>query len=120
MVDTDDTGRAWSELTDELLELTGRLRTAYRTAAGEDGPSEEEITHALRTLGGAWSHLSGSVAIALEDPEVRGHLRRAAENLATAVTTTMADSSPDDAPRDPTDPAPPRSPADTEPSGPST
>lgn len=82
---------AWAELTDDLVALTERLRTAYREVADRSGPSEEEIRAALDTLAGAWRQVAGSVGAALGDEEVRAHLKAAAGSLVKAIGVTLAE-----------------------------
>jgi hypothetical protein len=90
--DRNDRGdESWTELTDELLALTNKLRTTYRRVADESGPTEEEIRRALGTLAGAWSQLAGSVSEAVADPEVRAHLRRAGGSFVSAVTAGLGE-----------------------------
>jgi len=84
----------WSELTDDLLGLTDRLRTTYRRAADESGPSEDQVRDALRTLAGAWNQLAGSVGTAIQDPEVKRHLKKAASSLVNAVGASLSELTP--------------------------
>lgn len=81
----------WSELTDDLLGLTDRLRATYRRAADESGPSEDQVRDALRTLAGAWNQLAGSVGTAIQDPEVKRHLKKAASSLVNAVGASLSE-----------------------------
>jgi hypothetical protein len=78
-------GDPWGDLTDDVVRLTEKLKSAYRRLADEEGPSEAEIRQALATLAGAWSQIARSVGAALEDDEVRTSFRQAASSLATAV-----------------------------------
>ncbi|MGH8911570.1 MAG: hypothetical protein ACRDVD_03585, partial [Acidimicrobiia bacterium] len=71
----DATSGAWSDLTDDLLGLTDKLRTTYRHASEESGPSEDEVREAFRTIAGAWSQIASSVGTAIQDPEVKSHLK---------------------------------------------
>lgn len=87
----DDANGPWSDLTEELLGLTERIRSGYRKVADESGPSEAEVRQALRTLSEAWNQISGSVGEVIQDPEVRSHLRRSASHLADAVGATLAE-----------------------------
>lgn len=87
----DEADGLWSELTDDLLGLTDKLRTTYRQAAEEAGPTEDEVRDALRTLSGAWNQLAGSVGEAIQDPEVKTHLKKAATSLVNAVGTSLAE-----------------------------
>jgi len=87
----DDTTAAWDDLTEDLVDLTERLRAAYRRASDESGPSEEEIRHAFRTLGEAWSQVAPSVGEVIRDEEVKAHLKRAASSLADAVGASISE-----------------------------
>lgn len=81
----------WNELTDDLVRLTDKLRATYSEVANGDGPSEDEIRDALRTLAAAWSQLAGSIGVALQDEEVRAYARRAGSSLVTAVTASLSE-----------------------------
>lgn len=85
------TAGSWSELTDDVVELTERLRGTYRRVADETGPSEEEIKQALRTLAGAWTPIAGAVGTAFQDEETKAHLKNAAKSLARAVGATLSE-----------------------------
>jgi hypothetical protein len=81
----------WSELTDDLLGLTDKLRITYRRALDESGPSEDQVREAFRTLAGAWNQLAGSVGTAIQDPEVKRHLKKAASSLVNAVGASLSE-----------------------------
>lgn len=87
----DETSAAWSDLTDELLGLTERLRSTYRQAASESGPSEEEVRDAFRTIADAWKQLAGSVGAAIQDEDVKAHLKKAAGSLVNAVGASLSE-----------------------------
>jgi hypothetical protein len=95
----DDNG-AWAELTDEILALGSRLRQTYAETVDGKGPTEEEVRQALSTLGRAWNHMAGAFGVAIQDREVRQHLRRAAGSLASAVATTLEEFMPREPPGD--------------------
>lgn len=86
----------WSDLTDDLLGLTDRLRGTYRRVADETGPSEAEVREAFTTLAGAWNQLAGAVGVAIQDQEVRDHLKKAASSLANAVAASLSEFLPGD------------------------
>lgn len=92
----DEASGPWSELTDDLLDLTDKLRGTYRRAADESGPSEDEVEEAFRTLGGAWNQLAGSVGAAISDPEVKRHLKKAATSLISAIGASLSEILPRD------------------------
>jgi hypothetical protein len=74
---------AWSSLKD-------RLWNAYRQAATDAGPKEEEVKDALSTLAGAWDQVAASFSAALSDPDTRASLKRAASSFAAALGTTVS------------------------------
>jgi len=74
---------AWSSLKD-------RLWSAYRQAATDAGPTEEEVRKALSTLAGAWDQVAASFSAALSDPDTRASLKRAAGSFAAALGTTVS------------------------------
>lgn len=91
---SDDAGGPWSDLTDELVALTDRLRGTYRRVAEESGPTEDEVKEALRTLAGAWNQMAGSIGAALQDPEVKSHLKKATSSLVSAIGASLSDLAP--------------------------
>ncbi|HUG08850.1 MAG TPA: hypothetical protein VMP13_08155 [Acidimicrobiia bacterium] len=81
----------WDTVQDEFGDLGSRLKETYRKVASDGGPSDEEIKDAFGTLVGAWGQVAGSVSTALQDPEVREHLKAAASSLATALGRTISE-----------------------------
>ena len=81
----------WDTVQDEFGDLGRRLKDTYAKVASEGGPSEEEIKDAFGTLLGAWNQVAESVTTALENPEVRQHLKAAAGSLASALGNTIND-----------------------------
>lgn len=81
----------WDELTDELLALTARLRSVYRQAAQDQGPTEEEVRQAIGTLAAASKQMAGSIGAALADPLARDHLKRAAGSLVDAAAAALGE-----------------------------
>ncbi|MGH8872229.1 MAG: hypothetical protein ACRDWS_09660 [Acidimicrobiia bacterium] len=81
----------WDTVSSELSSLGDSLRNAYRRVASEDGPTEKEIKDALATLAGAWDQVAASFSIALNDPETRAHLKKAAGSFAAALGATISD-----------------------------
>lgn len=87
----DHTTAAWDDLTEDLVDLTERLRAAYQRVSDESGPSEEEVRRAVRTLGQAWHQVAPSVGEVIRDEEVKAHLKRAASSLADAVGASLSE-----------------------------
>lgn len=65
--------------------------STYQQIADEHGPTEEEIKQAFATLAGAWDQVAESLSSALQDPEVRGQLKKAASSFATALGATISE-----------------------------
>lgn len=91
MPQTPDPGAAWSELTDEVIGLTSKVKETYHRVSDESGPTDEEIKAALQTLAGAWNQVAWAVGTAVREPEVRDHLKRAIGALVDAVSTSLSD-----------------------------
>lgn len=80
--DADD---PWDRLADQFSSLGDKLKSRYREVSGEEGPSEEELRAALRTLGGAWDRFAEAVSTAIKDEEVRRSVKQTASSLAEAI-----------------------------------
>jgi hypothetical protein len=81
----------WHTVQDEFGDLGQRLKETYRKVASDGGPSEDEIKQAFGTLVGAWDQVAESVSSALQDPEVRHHLKAAARSLGAALGDTISE-----------------------------
>jgi hypothetical protein len=81
----------WETVSTEFSSLGDRLRETYHRVASEGGPSEEEIKDAFATLMGAWDQVAASFSNALNDPETKAHLKKAASSFAAALGATFTD-----------------------------
>jgi hypothetical protein len=81
---------AWNQAREQLASLGDKLAAHYRRLVGEEGPQEEQVRDALRTLGAAFDRVMESLGTAARDPEVRETLRGAATSLASAVGATFS------------------------------
>jgi enamine deaminase RidA (YjgF/YER057c/UK114 family) len=68
-----------------------KLRDRYREMAGEEGPSEEQVREALKTLGNAVQSVFESIGAAMKDPEVRTQVKDAAAGFVSAMGETFKD-----------------------------
>ena len=68
-----------------------KLREQYKELVGDEGPSEDQVRDALKTLGTAVQSVVESVGAALRDPEVRSQVKEAAAGFASAVGQTFND-----------------------------
>ncbi|HSK06377.1 MAG TPA: hypothetical protein VK990_02570 [Acidimicrobiia bacterium] len=87
---SDETTDPWDDLSSELSSLGERLRLIYKKVASEDGPTEGEIRSAFATLAGVWDQMAESLSAALDDPQTRAQLRRAAASLAAALGASIS------------------------------
>ena len=81
----------WETASSDFSSLGDRLRDTYRRVASEGGPSEDELKNAFATLLGAWEQVAASLSTALNDPDTRAHLKRAAGSFAAALGATITD-----------------------------
>jgi hypothetical protein len=86
-----ETADPWDTVSSDFSSLGDRLKDTYRKIASEGGPSEDELKGAFATLVGAWDQVAASVSSALNDPDTRAHLRKAASSFAAALGTTITD-----------------------------
>ena len=87
---SEETTDPWDNVSNELSSLGERLRLIYERVASEDGPTEEEIRRAFATLAGVWDQVAESLSAALDDPETRAQLRRAAGSFAAALGASIS------------------------------
>jgi hypothetical protein len=80
----------WEAASLEWSSLKERIWSTYRQVASDDGPTEDEIRRALATLAGAWDQVAGSLSGALNDPDTRANLKRAASSFAAALGATVS------------------------------
>jgi hypothetical protein len=87
---SEETTDPWGHVSNELSSLGERLRRIYQQVASEDGPTEEEIRGAFATMAGVWGQVAESLSTALDDPETRAQLKRAASSFATALGESIS------------------------------
>lgn len=78
-------------MADQWKSLGRKLRNTYRESASHDGPTEEEIKAAFRTLGSAWDRLAGAFGTAIRDDQVRQNAKRAATGFFEAVGAAFSE-----------------------------
>lgn len=79
----------WTEATARWSGISEGFRRRYRDLVGEDGPDEEAVRDAIRTLGEAAQSVVASIGTAMRDPEVRAQVKDAAASLVSALGTTF-------------------------------
>jgi hypothetical protein len=68
-----------------------KLKDRYNEMVGDQGPSEDQVKEALKTLGTAVQAVVESVGAAMRDPETRTQVKDAAAGFASAVGQTFSD-----------------------------
>ncbi len=68
-----------------------KLKDRYAEMVGDQGPTEDQVKEALRTLGTAVQAVVESVGAALRDPETRTQVKDAAAGFASAMGQTFND-----------------------------
>ena len=84
-----DPNDPWQQAGEQFSELTDRLRERYRSVAGDDGPSEDQVRQALQTLGNAAKAMVDSVGSAVQDPQVRSQVKDATAGFISAIGKTL-------------------------------
>ena len=75
----------WDRLGDQFASLKDKLKDTYRQQAADEGPTEDEVKDAFRTLGKAWDRLADAVGSAVKDEGVRQQAKQAATGFFEAV-----------------------------------
>ena len=78
-------------MTEQVSSLGRKLRDTYQRSLGDDGPDQEEIKAALRTLGNAWERLAQAIGAAARDEEVRAGMKNAATGFFEAVGAAFSE-----------------------------
>lgn len=80
----------WERLGDQFASIKDKLKDTYRQQATDDGPSEDEVKDAFRTLGKAWDRLADAVGAAVKDEGVRQQAKDAATGFFDAVGSAFS------------------------------
>jgi hypothetical protein len=89
--DTDSREDPWLRASDQWSSLTAALKAHYQELVGENGPNQEAVGEALRTLGHAAQSMTESLGRSLRDPETRARMKEAAASFLSAVARTFDD-----------------------------
>ncbi len=78
-------------MADTWSNIGDRLRDRYQDVVGDQGPSENEVREAFKTLGTAAQAVFDSIGSAMKDPEVRSQVKDAVAGFASAMGQTFND-----------------------------
>ncbi|MGH8875362.1 MAG: hypothetical protein ACRDVM_08965 [Acidimicrobiia bacterium] len=85
-----DPDAAWRRVAEQVSALSDRFRDHYLTEDAE-GPTDEAVREALRTLGEALNRVVVSLGHALGDPDVREAAKQTAGGLVTAMGAAFSE-----------------------------
>lgn len=85
-----ENGSGWQGTGEEFDSLRSSFRSSYQDAAAE-GPSRDEVTRALRTLGGALTHMVAGAGNTLKDPAVKQQVQRTTKTAVAAIATMFSE-----------------------------
>ncbi|CAN5803775.1 MAG: hypothetical protein ACR2NT_13675 [Acidimicrobiia bacterium] len=80
----------WERLGDQFASLREKLKDTYRQQSADEGPSEDDVKNAFRTLGKAWDRLADAVGTAVKDESVRQQVKGAATGFFEAVGSAFS------------------------------
>jgi hypothetical protein len=80
----------WRGTGEEFDFLRNSFRSSYKEGAAE-GPSQEEVMGALRTLAGAISHMVAGAGNTLKDPSVKQQVKKTTRSAFAALAGVLSD-----------------------------
>ncbi|MDH4116475.1 MAG: hypothetical protein OEX04_01190 [Acidimicrobiia bacterium] len=89
--DPREPGDPWRAAAESWSDVGDKLRDKYSELVGDDGPSENDVRSALKTLGTAVQAVFDSLGAAMRDPEVRTQVKDATAGFASAVGQTFSE-----------------------------
>ena len=78
-------------MAEQVQSLGRKLNDTYQRSLGDEGPDQDEIKAALRTLGTAWEKVAQAVGTAARDEAVRENMKRAATGFFEAVGAAFSE-----------------------------
>ena len=78
-------------MAEQVSSLGRKLKDTYQRSVGDEGPDQDEIKAALRTLGNAWEKVAQAVGAAARDEEVRANMKNAATGFFEAVGAAFSE-----------------------------
>ena len=81
----------WDKMAEQVSSLGRKLKDTYQRSVGDEGPDQDEIRAALRTLGNAWEKVAQAVGAAARDEAVRANMKSAATGFFEAVGAAFSE-----------------------------
>ncbi|HKY47118.1 MAG TPA: hypothetical protein VJQ79_03945 [Acidimicrobiia bacterium] len=75
----------WDKMAEQVSSLGRKLKDTYQRSIADEGPDQDDIKAALRTLGNAWEKVAQAVGAAARDEAVRANMKSAATGFFEAV-----------------------------------
>lgn len=81
----------WYQAGERFSSIASKLRDRYAEIVGDDGPDEDEVRDAIKTIGTAAQSLLESISVSMRDPEVRDQVKDASSTFFSAIGQTLSD-----------------------------
>ena len=89
--DDRDLDDPWYQAGERFSSIAAKLRDRYAEIVGEDGPDEDEVRDAMKTIGTAAQSLVESISASMRDPEVRDQMKDASSTFFSAIGQTLSE-----------------------------
>jgi hypothetical protein len=81
----------WDKMAEQATSLGRKLRETYERSVAGEGPGQDDVRAALRTLGNAAEKVVQAVGAAARDEEVRATMKNAATGFFEAVGAAFSE-----------------------------
>lgn len=81
----------WQQATEQFSSLGSKLRDRYTEIVGDDGPAEDDVREAIKTIGTAAQSMFESLGASMRDPEVRDQVKEASASFFSAIGRTLGE-----------------------------
>ncbi len=87
----DEASDPWQQASERFSSIGSKLRDRYAEIVGEDGPAEDDVRDAIKTIGTAAQSMIESIGVSMRDPDVREQLKDASSTFFTAIGQTLSE-----------------------------
>lgn len=87
----EDSTDPWQQATEQFSSLGSKLRDRYTEIVGDDGPAEDDVREAIKTIGTAAQSMFESISASMRDPEVRDQVKEASATFFSAIGQTLGE-----------------------------
>lgn len=87
----EDPSDPWQQATEQFSSLGSTLRERYTEIVGDDGPAEDDVRDAIKTIGTAAQSMFESISASMRDPAVRDQVKEASATFFSAIGRTLGE-----------------------------